>query len=299
VRPLAVPLTLRLLRAALAHWPVPGGRGRGVLLRAVLRAWGRRPLVMDLEPGIVVPVQREDYMAMHHFVEGFSRDPAFELSRRLIAPGDTVIDVGANLGFWVLGAALRAGPQGRVHAFEPVAANLERLRLNAAANGISWVQSHALALGDREGEVSFLPPASTHSGRGRVTDTEEGGTIRVPATTLDAFCAAGALDAVHFVKVDVEGAELAVLRGGADLLARPHAPVVMFEVGDGLAAAHGTTTRETKQYLVDRGFGLARYAQGRLHEVGAHEPHPESEDLVALRPEHYRRHPWLGTLRGW
>jgi FkbM family methyltransferase len=207
-----------------------------------------------------------------------------------------VLDVGANVGMWVLGVARAAGPTAVVHAFEPLPANFERLAENLRRNALGWVRCHRVAVADRAGEARFLLPGPGNSGVGSLSAEGSGASVTVEVTTLDAFCREQGLSRVHILKVDVEGAELRVFRGAATLLGSARPPVIMFEVGETLAAAFGATTTEVKQFLVDAGYGLYRLHAGRLQGVTPTDTHPGSEDLLALQPSHLREHPALAAL---
>jgi FkbM family methyltransferase len=144
-----------------------------------------------------------------------------------IASGMAVLDVGAHVGLFTLTAALRVGPTGRVVAFEPSPQTLVSLRRHISLNGFDdRVEVVPAAVGDAEGEIPFFVHAETQSasiaraslaelrpGDGAMAATE----IRVPVVTLDGFCAQHGVGPDR-VKIDVEGAELRVLRGALELL---------------------------------------------------------------------------------
>ena len=135
----------------------------------------------------------------------------------LIRPGHTVFDVGANIGWFSLLAARRAGPGGRVVAFEPVAANVAYLEANARTNGLRNIVTVPAAVADHDGTAAFELASSL---QGKLSD---GGQASVPVVTLDSWLAAHDGWPPHVVKIDVEGAEERVLRGMRDILptARP------------------------------------------------------------------------------
>ena len=140
--------------------------------------------------------------------------------------GRVVYDVGAWEGVFTLFFARAVGAAGQVIAFEPNPSNAARLRENLALNGLTNARLVELALGERTGSAWLAAPAGA-SGRGVLTATPTGQAVAVQ--TLDGLIAALGLPAPNFVKIDVEGAELAVLRGGADTLARCR-PALLIEV---------------------------------------------------------------------
>jgi FkbM family methyltransferase len=151
-----------------------------------------------------------------------------------LAPGAVAYDIGAHAGFFSLLMSRHAGADGRVIAFEPHAANVARLRANITADGAANVEVWPAALSDVCGEARFLPHAS--SLEGMIDDDREHPdardsralTERVRVTTIDAAVAAGA-PVPDLMKIDVEGAEGGVIRGGRQTIAL-HAPVIIMEV---------------------------------------------------------------------
>lgn len=134
---------------------------------------------------------------------------AFE---RLIRPGEQMLDIGAAVGYYSLLAAQLVGSQGRVIAFEPDATNLEYLRRHVAQNRLAQITVLGLALDDVAGAARF--GGGTGTGTGRLC--QDGGQT-VVVRRLDDIAAEYQLSPQH-IKIDVEGAELGVLRGGEQLI---------------------------------------------------------------------------------
>lgn len=165
---------------------------------------------------------------------------------RVLQPTDTVIEVGAHIGYQTLIFA-RAVPQGRVVAFEPGPNNLPYLRRNVA--GLPNVDVRPQALTDRRGPVvlwcedftgqnnSLVAPEDFRPSQLRSVDRYQ---AEVDGVTLDEV--AGGLGTVRFIKVDVEAAEDRVVAGAADLLAADK-PGLMIELSSGnVAAVYGALT---------------------------------------------------------
>ncbi len=130
---------------------------------------------------------------------------------------DVVYDVGANIGIVTLALLLHRGERTiTVHAFEPEPNNAAALRGNLAANRCE-ATVHAAALGDHTGEAElFVDP---HIGGGSHSLVRRGSAVvRVPITTADHLAETAGVP--QCVKIDVEGAELAVLRGMSHLLSQ-------------------------------------------------------------------------------
>lgn len=140
---------------------------------------------------------------------------------RWIKRGMVVFDVGANLGYLSVGFARLVGPNGRVHAFEPLPMNIERLRSSVASNEMNGrVEIVPQAVGAEQGVASFLVHPSGGMGKlegshGRRVEYE--GRIDAVVMTLDSYSTRHGVRP-DWVKVDVEGGEGAVLRGSEFLL---------------------------------------------------------------------------------
>jgi len=149
-----------------------------------------------------------------------------DLFAQLCGPGDTVFDVGANIGAHTLALARIVGPQGFVYAFEPVRVVFNVLCANVALNGYENVQGvHAIAgrtLGaERVPDLRHDEPGNF----GSFNASYFGDGRPVPRVPLDTFAAA---EKIAFVKIDVEGMEGEVIAGASDLIAR-HRPVLFVE----------------------------------------------------------------------
>jgi len=132
--------------------------------------------------------------------------------RDAVRPGATALDVGANLGAYSLLLGLWTGPEGRVFAFEPAASAFDGLTRHVQLNRLdAVVRPVASAVGDREATARLLVAGTAGESRLAV-DTDLQPAMSVAMTSIDAFCARHQLTP-DFIKVDVEGWELAVLRG--------------------------------------------------------------------------------------
>ncbi len=165
-----------------------------------------------------------------------------------VREGSVVYDVGANAGFFTLLASKLAGPGGAVYAFEPLPRNLEFIRAHIARNGVRNVHVMPVAVSDRNGTARFT--AADNPAMGGLSS--EGG-IEVETTTLDALRAT--LPAPSFIKMDIEGAEIAALTGAASVL-RDDGPVI-------LLSAHGYERyQRCSELLRGHGYELEMLVDG-------------------------------------
>ncbi|MBI4611296.1 MAG: FkbM family methyltransferase [Candidatus Rokubacteria bacterium] len=149
----------------------------------------------------------------------------------VIRPGWLAVDVGANVGYFTLLLAKLVGAQGRVIAFEPLPENFVILRENVRLNQYANVTLEQMAVTDRTGTLR-LYRRREHLLTGSASIVHgPGDGIEVPATALDAYLEATGTR-VGFVKIDVEGAEAAVLAGMRRVLAEDRPLVVVELDGD-------------------------------------------------------------------
>jgi len=162
---------------------------------------------------------------------------AFE---REIKPGAVVFDIGANVGFFSLLAAVLAGIKGKVYAFEPLPRNVLFLRKHAALNQLDTIEVFEAAVSDHSGEATFDQGASTAMGH-----LADSGELKVKMVCLDDMLSEGKINPPDFIKVDVEGAEFLALSGARKLLAEYH-PILFLDTHN--REAHQATIRLLKDF---------------------------------------------------
>jgi len=148
--------------------------------------------------------------------------------RRLVVPGMTVCDIGANAGFYTLGLARLVGEHGRVLAFEPLPRNLAKIRRHLSLNRATNVTLSDCALSDVTATLQFSEGDSDFTGR----ISAGAGDLEVQSVRLDQFLAEQLLPDPALLKIDVEGAEARVLQGAKGLLLRSHPILVLALHGD-------------------------------------------------------------------
>lgn len=130
---------------------------------------------------------------------------------------DTIFDIGANFGYYTL-LLSKKSPNGRVYSFEPDISNNDLLLDNVSLNSLNNIQIEKIALSDREGKVSFMS-SRVHRGKSQIS-TGKKASYEVPVTTLDTYCKRNNIPEIHLIKLDVEGSEIPILRGGNSIIAK-------------------------------------------------------------------------------
>lgn len=166
--------------------------------------------------------------------EGDWFEREMELWRKLIRPGMTVIDVGANSGVYTFSAAKRVGKTGKVIAIEPFQGCVSCLNQTCHVNEFDWVTVCAAAASDRPGKSFLTLHAASELNEistivdGASESVQEQNVQEVDCITLDSLLERGHLERVDFLKIDAEGHEVQVLHGAEKLLKKFH-PVILYE----------------------------------------------------------------------
>jgi len=166
-----------------------------------------------------------------------------------IPVGSTVIDVGANIGFFTLQFARHVGSNGQVIAIEPEPNNFAQLSsIVARANLKAKVNLYQLAAADAVGKL-YLKLDPLHPANHRLSETG----LPVEVTTVDTLVEKLGDPAIAFIKIDVQGAEKKVLQGAANTIARNH-PAIFCELDDNSLKNFQTSAIDLAHYLRDLGY---------------------------------------------
>lgn len=199
-----------------------------------------------------------------------------QLIQALLRPGDTMIDVGANVGNLSIVGKLKT-QNGRVIAIEAHPRTFNFLTSNFALNGLE-IEAINIAVGDRAGRVAFSDMHADDC-NGIVPD---GRGISVPVTTLDVALAG--VGPIRLLKVDIEGYELMAFRGASQVLTRTQ--FVYFELWQDLARRYGYAPTEIVTLVEAAGFNIYRVTpEGLLQRISREENFENLENYLAAREE--------------
>lgn len=214
---------------------------------------------MEVDPGDYV--QRD---ILSHFQRGQTYEhETGHLIARTMRPGDSFVDIGANVGYFcllaaTLGRAPAGAPPSRILAIEPTPGNLRQLRANAALNGFD-ILVEPLAVSSKAGETVFGSHGQD-GGNGdivvgkRVGDALSEREFVVRTDTLDAILARSAIDRVKILKVDTEGHETEVFKGAQDLLSAGRVDFILCELNIPRLALYGSSQDELRGLLRRHGY---------------------------------------------
>jgi FkbM family methyltransferase len=250
---LAIPVA-RLTRLAVVHVPP---RRRGLRLAAVTERWfghpptplrGRHVSGYSITCDVRDPVQRS------LFYRGTYEPRTSALITATLSPGDTFLDVGANVGHYTFLAARIVGPNGAVHAVEASPSAAAALHRDVERNGLgSIVTVHAVAAGESSGRMTLHESIGKFDVGTRHLDVsgnpDTGETVDVVA--LDELLT-DVVPAV--VKIDTEGADLRVLSGMYRLLKSARPRLVVTEADDTLLARFSDSVEAIKNFMRSLGY---------------------------------------------
>jgi FkbM family methyltransferase len=263
-----------LWRRVLAHKFAAPAKKTGALFPSHTRV----PAWATLKTGQRLKVDLSSSVGRSIWFRG-SYEPGVEAHiMRILQQGDAFIDVGANVGYFSLIAANLVGTEGEVHSFEPSRTVCELLKASIAKNSVQnvyampialWSESRTLDLATQHNSgFTHVSPEGTHDNLAHLEN--------VTAITLDQYVKSHVRRPIKLVKIDVEGAEIHVLRGMAEML-RSHKPCLIIEAVDWLLSRFGHRLEDMFGLLEGHGYAAydleghatrsAEEARRRLHSA--------------------------------
>ena len=165
---------------------------------------------------------------------GWLNLPLTALMKKVLKPGMTVVDVGANIGYFTLLAA-KIVEGGHVYAFEPEQTNFELLSKSVSVNDLPNVDIYQKAICDKDGQIRLYLSDPAQPQSHSITFEEGKRSINVASTSLDSFWKSVGKPKIDFLKIHVGGAEATVLMGATELLQEAKPLIVTMFVPDNQA----------------------------------------------------------------
>ena len=263
--------------------------GRGLGNYSWVGAW-YQALFRALRPRGIVEISFRDFRLRVNATDpgiapwllmGKEFSPAeVRLLERLLKPGMAFVDVGANIGYFSLLAAKLVGPAGRVYAFEPDEENFSLLQQNIELNNLHNIVAVKKGISDKIGQTILyrdLENPCRHS----LAPKPNGETVMIETTTLDNFFAD--LGQIDFIKVDVEGAEPAVLQGMKKLVQINPRLILLTEFYPQAINKFGSSPEKYLNDLKKLDFSLFGISEDRNFQPVALEQIKKLINLVGLK----------------
>jgi len=240
----------------------------------------RKPFVHDLGD-FKMMIDLEQHIDSKIYYTGYWEAEVVRTIRRLVRPGDTAVDIGANIGYLTLVLAHQTGAKGRVLSFEASDWSYRRLVENIGLNHFDWVNPEQFAVGDTAVSAIELRLPCGYRLDGRITATNQ----TVEVVTLDEYIAARHIDRVDFIKSDTDGMEANVIRGAQRTIAR-FRPTMIFELNPGDILAQSQTVDGLLNIFDELGYRFHRLETlapfDNIREAAASIPEKDSVNVVAL-----------------
>jgi FkbM family methyltransferase len=249
-----------------------------VRLSRMIRTWYYSPSapvemsIVRLAGKIKMNVDRNSYMGGSIYWTGFHHLQELLYLDKRLKPGMVFVDVGANQGEFALFAAHKVH-RGKVLAFEPVTKNRNLLSENIRLNSFSNVEVFSFGLSDQKGSFPVYTSLATeafhghHEGLSTLYPSDIRN-VREETISLDVFDQyfAGTKQQVDFVKIDVEGAELFVLKGMKSMI-EACKPELLIEINEETFNSAGYTTNDVVRFLSVSGYVPYRLKRGNVAKI--------------------------------
>ncbi|WP_343574918.1 FkbM family methyltransferase [Pseudomonas sp.] len=270
------PSFLSHIRSLAQRFPV--GRNSMLLprlMRSVFRHARGQANINDFDGNLHMRLDLSEHMQRRIFWIGYYNREIVALLNRLITPGMVIIDIGANIGEITLVAANRTTSAGRVIAFEPMKSIADQLEENIVKNALPWATAVRLGISDQMGEAHIYESAGDcqsnelNRGLGTLYPIQAGArpSQTISLTTLDRYIEEHPVERLDIIKIDIEGAELACLKGATTVL-NQYRPMIIIEIQSETAANAGYEQSEILRFLSGIGYGFQRIgANGVLEHI--------------------------------
>lgn len=254
-------LLLEAARSLLNRFAIRGRCRLGSMVSRLCVPKGRIRLPHRLGGAMVFDFSNIHEISM--YFDFFAPDLSRILAREL-RPGDTFVDCGANIGYFSCLASSRVGPIGKVVSIDANPYCVERIQESRAIGGYENMDIVPCAVGERDGEIAFNladdPMYSSVSNLNALEFTSTESTIIVPLRRLDDVLRDSGLTPgkrVRLLKLDVEGAEIDVIRGAADSIEAKSLDYIYVEVHEKQIRLRGQAPEELFSLMAARGFTCA------------------------------------------
>jgi len=244
--------------------------------------------VVTLHDGIRMELVLNEYVQSQLYLFGAFEPATVKVLKRLVKSGDTVLDIGANVGYMSLVLAKCVGKSGKVFSFEPDSKNFALLNRNIALNPDCYIKPIALAVSDSHQPIRlYHAKFDFNAGAHSMLPSEKhlSDFVEIEATTIDEFVTSHGLKKIDVIKIDIEGAKMKAFNGMTETL-RNSRPLIVCELCEEHQARAGYTTQAVKKWMAET-FDMQAFKvmeSGKLKETPIEETHL-AENIVFVPHE--------------
>lgn len=238
----------------------PWGLGKGLIQRRILLPSLPLPpngFVADLGPHGRLALWYRELIGLRVLMTGAFEAAELDFIASTVSEGETVIDVGANVGLFSIALAIAVGRSGKVTAIEPLPSNVHRLKNNVDLNRLDNVNVIQAAAGSEAGVAKLhLARDPAYSSTALIADEgmDSSDSVEVDTVTLDQLWADMGHPQVSFLKVDVEGGEMNVMAGATKMIAKCR-PRILVESHDRSSIAEWSSRSHYRERTPRSFFG--------------------------------------------
>ena len=186
---------------------------------------------------------------------GWYDNEVINFMESILKPGDTFIDIGANIGYMTAKGAGLVGKTGKVHSFEPAFPYAQRLEKLSRMNPDYKIIVNQYALGEEEKEASFIMSKENIGANAIVSDNEVNEAVKVFIHRFDKYAQEKIFKNIKLIKIDVENFEFPVLKGFRNYFKNPsHRPIIICEIFPYNYPHLGSTLTELLEYMGQYGY---------------------------------------------
>lgn len=185
-------------------------------------------------PGGEVLADLNDHVGRSAFYVGDLDRKITWVCKKIVRDGDTVLDIGANIGMVTVLLSDLVGKNGNVHSFEPNPSLYDGLKQTISRNKITNVTLHPIALGSKQDTLELTVPNQNKGAASLVRNKGWANcdVVNVQVAPLDEICKNEGISSIRLIKIDVEGFETEVLRGARQLLSATQPDAILFELNE-------------------------------------------------------------------
>jgi FkbM family methyltransferase len=212
-----------------------------------------------------------------------------EMLYNLVSDGDTIFDVGANIG-WYSNHLSKKLPNSLIYSFEPIPETFYQLKLNTELNDSKNIILNNIALSAKKEKVTFYysPLATGASSLVNITESENIQKLECETNTLDDFFKSNNVQKIDFIKCDVEGAELLVFKGGFEII-KEFKPIIFTEMLRKWSAKFGYHPNDIILFFSEMGYKCFYSSNGKLNSIKyISEETVETNFFFLFEPKHHK-----------
>lgn len=281
-------LIRKLIRSYTFYSPINKGKYR--LSETAIKLSGKMmeetPIKTKDNRNLLFPTKNASYRFVYFIGE---YEPTItNIFRKLINSGDVCLDIGANVGWFTTLFQKLVGETGAVHAFEPIPQTFAMLSKNAAANKTSDnIFLNNLALGDVEKVIDLHLFPDLPDGHASISTFEHQNfeTFPCPMITLNNYLKDKNIKNVNFVKIDIEGAELMMLKGADKLFEQNVPPIFEIEMALATSKGFGYVPNDLIEFLkskADFDFYAIDEINGKMEKISGFKPDDIGANVLCL-----------------